>query len=152
MFMKRADVINLFNYFSNLKLNKFEQTRDAIMKNFDEINKVTKETNNLIESKKRDVIGENVQDVQKLAVYREEYKNASDADKKLINEKIKNECAKALELEAELFVEIYKIQMEEVDLNLIKINKDVFVSECVSADIDITPGELLIIEHVFENE
>lgn len=152
MFMKRADAIILFNYFSNLKLNKFEQTRDAIMKNFDKINDVVKETDSMIELKKKELIGDNVENVQKLAIYREEYKNATDEERININEKIKNECQKALEIEANLFVEIFKIQSEDVTLDLVKINKDIFIAECIASDIDITPGDLLKIQTVFKNE
>ena len=149
--MKKFEVVNLFNYFSNLKLNKFgKETRNVIVNNFSKIENIKNQIDEDVNKLKETLFSENIENVQKLALYRAEYKTATEGGKLEINNKIKDECRPALEIEAKLFVEINNLYMDDVDVTIDTIDKDIFIEECAAADMDITLSELSTISALFK--
>ena len=148
--MKKFEIVTLFNCFSNLKLNKFsKEIRNAIVNNFNKIEGVKNQIDEDVNKLKEKLFSEDIENVKKLALYRTEYKTATDEDKLEINNKIKDECQPALEIEAKLFVEINNLYMEDVDVTIDTIDKDLFIEECAAADMDITLSELSTISALF---
>lgn len=149
--MKKFEVVNLFNYFSNLKLNKFgKETRNVIVNNFSKIENIKNQIDEDVNKLKETLLSENIENVQKLALYREAYKTATEESKIEINNKIKEECQPALEIEAKLFVAMNKLYGEYVEIDIKKINKEMFIDECTEAGIDVTLSELSTISAIFE--
>lgn len=148
--MKNFEIVNLFNYFSNLKLNKFtKETRTVIVNNFNKIENIKNQLDVDVNKLKEEFISGDVENVRKLALYREEYKNASEEDREAINNKIMEECQPALEIEAKLFVEINKLYGEDTEVVLDTIDKELFIDECTEAGIDVTLSELSTISAIF---
>ena len=148
--MKKFEIVTLFNCFSNLKLNKFsKEIRNAIVNNFNKVEGVKNQIDEDVNKLKEKLFSEDIENVKKLALYRADYKTATEEGKLEINNKIKDECQPALEIEAKLFVEINNLYMEDVDDTIDTIDKDIFIEECAAADMDITLSELSTISALF---
>ena len=148
--MKKFEIVTLFNCFSNLKLNKLsKEIRNAIVNNFNKIEGVKNQIDEDVNKLKEKLFSEDIENVKKLALYRADYKTATEEGKLEINNKIKDECQPALEIEAKLFVEINNLYMEDVDVTIDTIDKDLFIEECAAADMDITLSELSTISALF---
>ena len=148
--MKKYEIVNLFNYFSNLKLNKFsKKLRSKLVHNFDLIGDVKNRTDADVNGIRMKLFSEDIENIQKLITYRQEFESASEADKIKINNKIESECQPALKIELDFIKQVNDLYNQEIDLKLEKIEKELFVEECVNAGIDITLSELTVISSIF---
>lgn len=151
MYMKNFEVVNLFNYFSNLKLNSFsKKIRSKLIVNFDKLGDIKNKLDIEVDSIKERLFSENLENVQKLILYRKELDTTSEEKKIEIGEKIKRECQPALEIELKLLTEINNLYGQNANVEIDKINKGLFVEECVNAGIDITLSELNAISALFD--
>lgn len=152
MFMKRIEIVNLFDFFQNLKLNKFgKEIRSAIISNHLKTNRIVKEAEESINETRKKLLEGKEEEINKLAKYRDLYKEISEESEKIeIAHKINNECKEALSLEAELVSAVNEYYGTEIEIELTKIDQEKFIDECSEADIDITPSDLIKIEKIFK--
>jgi len=149
--MNKGKIVNLSNYFANLKLNKFsKEIRSAVISNHLKMNKIVKEFNESVEEARKKYFSGKESEVEKLVKYREEYNNASGETKNEIFDKIKSECTEVLVLEQELIGFVNRLGAENVEIELDKIDMNEFIEQCHEADIDITPSDLINFEEIFK--
>lgn len=148
--MKKVDVLNFTQFLTNLKLNKFDkEIRAAIISNSLLANKIFKEFEENVQDAKKRYFEDLDDQVALLINYREKYKVANEEDRIKINDECVSVCADALNAEKEFNVFINNLVQEDVNLNFIKINRDVFVEQCANADIDITVATLELLKGLF---
>ena len=148
--MKKANVLLISNFLSNIKLNKFDkETRSAIIRNSLAVSKISKEIEDSVqEARKR--LSEGIEDeITKLAEYRERFKTASEEDRLILIHDATNNCPRAISFEKELNDFVNALGQEEVDITFIVVDKDTFVDQCADADIDITPAMIELFNEMF---
>ena len=149
--MNKVKIVNLSNYFANLKLNKFsKEIRCAIISNHLKVNKIVKDFNEAVDEARKKFFSGKEEDIEKLNRYREEYNAAPDENKVEILNKIKSECIEALSLEQEFIGFVNALAVEEVEIEFSKIDMDEFIESCSEANIDITPSDLMNFEEIFK--
>lgn len=149
--MNKVKIVNLSNYFANLKLNKFsKEIRCAIISNHLKVNKIVKDFNEAVDEARKKFFSGKEEDLEKLNRYREEYNAAPDENKVEILNKIKSECIEALSLEQEFIGFVNALAVEEVEIEFSKIDMGEFIESCSEADIDITPSDLMNFEEIFK--
>lgn len=149
--MNKVKIVNLSNYFANLKLNKFsKEIRCAIISNHLKVNKIVKDFNEAVDEARKKFFSGKEEDLEKLNRYREEYNAAPDENKVEILNKIKSECIEALSLEQEFIGFVNALAVEEVEIEFSKIDMDEFIESCSEANIDITPSDLMNFEEIFK--
>ena len=143
MFMTRIEIKNLNSFLASIKLNGFsKETRNMIIKNYVKTNKVVRETDDLVKEISDKLVSENQEAVKKLYEKREIFKQSSDEEKPAAFQTIINECQEGLKLEAELNELVNDVYTETVEIDLIKIDYEMFANECAEAGIDFTLSDL----------
>lgn len=141
--MTRIEIKNLNSFLASLKLNGFsKETRNMIIKNYVKTNKVVRETDDLVKEISDKLVSENQEAVKKLYEKREIFKQSSDEEKSAAFQTIINECQEGLKLEAELNELVNDVYTETVEIDLIKIDYEMFANECAEAGIDFTLSDL----------
>lgn len=148
--MDKANVLNFSNFLSNLKLNKFDkEIRAAIISNSLLSNRIVKEIEETIQEARKKYFEGIEDEVDSLVEYRKSFETASDEERSDIKKEIITKCSRALAAEAELSDFGNKLLAEEVDLPIVKIDRNSFVDQCSEADIDVTVRILEILEPLF---
>lgn len=148
--MNKENVLNFKDFLSTLKLNKFDrEIRAAIITNSILAKKVVKDFEETVQEARARYTEGLSAEFELLNVYREKIKNANAADKTVIAEECVRDCANALKAEQDFTTYVLSLQKEEVKEEFVKIDKDLFVDQCVDGDIDITAALLETMNGLF---
>lgn len=149
--MKKVEVLNLNQILSSIKLNKLDkECRGIILNNHLKIYKVAKDITETVEEMMKKLTEGHESELRLLEQYRDEYKTADNERKSEIEERIDNECIVALEIEKEFAEFQNKLLSEEIEIEITKINREVFVDACAESGLDVTPADLMNLEYLFE--
>lgn len=152
--MKKSKVIEIFKFLSTIKLNKIndKDVRSAVVSNHLQMYSVSKKYEEDVEELRKRVFEGKTEELEELIRLREEFKGESNTEKKSkIIAKIAKDYKEILELENSFYKELNSILDEEVQLNLKKVNKESFVDTCAEAEVNITGGDLIFLEELFED-
>lgn len=150
--MKKENVVNFTDFLFDLKLNGFDrEIRSAIIKNSIMANKIKTDFQDTINQAKdrftKDLSGE---EIKLIELYRNQYETASPEERKELNIKILTNCSNVLKAEQEINQFVSDLLHEDVGEEFVKIDRDLFIDQCIESDIDITPKTIELLEELFK--
>ena len=149
--MKRSEIITIFRFFNDFKLNKFSKNvRKSILSIHLASYKIAKEYDEAVQELQKKTFEGKDEQVQELMELRNEYRAADDKRKTEIEKTIVTDYKEILELERDLNQAIEDLLNETIDITFTKMKSDEFVEDCAKADVEITPATLIQLEPVFE--
>lgn len=154
--MKRGQVIEAFRLINGIKMNVVsdKETRKAIISNHLQMYKVAEAHDNEVKEVYKKLFDGKEEDVAKVNELRQEF-NTSETTIERKNEIVKDiieNYRHVIELETEFNTTIAARLDEEVDINLVKFNKDEFTNACADSNLEFTMLDILRIEDIFNED
>lgn len=150
--MKKEQIVSYFYFLNGINLSKIEDKaiRSAVISNHMMMYRIVKEHEEDVKELQKKLFEGKESEIGALNDLRERFRNEVDEAKKAdIVKKIVDEHASTLALEKEYTEALSTKMKEEKEITLKKVNQDDFVDACVSADINITPSDLIALENLF---
>lgn len=156
--LKKYQADSIFNIINAIKVNKIKDSniRKTVLKLMLESQRVQKKSQEIVEESRKRFFD----DFEKEKVI--EFQNALNNVLNLARKNDPDASIKENEL-SKTYPELYKayinfsefinsLQIEDIELNVDKVELDVFVDNMVDQNVDITAKELIILEPLFKNE
>lgn len=149
--MKRSEILNLNSILSKSKITNLNRNaRHAVLKNHTATFKLAQEINEFLEEGKKKIVEGLDVEITLLLQYRKEFKTADKARKEELVKKVQSECFKAVQAENELNEFANSYLNEEIDVEIVKMDRDDFIDMCSESGMDLTPTDLMNLEFLFE--
>lgn len=150
--MKRGKIIEAFKLVNSIKMNtvKDKETRSAIISNHLSMYKVAQMHDEEVKSVYALLFEGKEADMKHVSDLRQEYRLTSDPETqaKIVKDLSEN-YAHIFELEKE-FNDIFAQKADEdIDINIVKFDKAVFIDACVESGIEITMRDIVFFEELF---
>lgn len=153
--MKKAKILEAFRFINGIKLNVVEdkETRSAIISNHLKMYKIVENHEAEVRKVYEKFFEGKTEEVQKLYNLRNEFNSdATDDRKKEIVEEIMKDYSDIIKLEGE-FNETYNNMLDEdIDLSVVKLNQEPFISACVDSGIDFSMAEIIKLDDLFKDD
>lgn len=150
--MKKKEVTGIYKFLAGLKLSKFsKETRSAILSTHLSMYKVAEDVEKDIREAQKKMLEGKEEEVQKLQDLRSQYQSSTDeSEKATIVERIQVECRDVLALEQELGRMVDAMLEEDVDVNIVKADREEFMEGLVANEIDFTPADLMALDVILQ--
>lgn len=143
MFMKIREIIEVYNYIVPLKLNKLdEKVRFALIANYPLMDKIVKENEEYKKTLQEKMFEDHKEDAEKVQELRSKITKDMTADQIAEINKEAVKYAEYLKLESEFIKHVVLHLEEEVEINLTKVDRDVFIETLTKAEVDFTLDDL----------
>jgi len=156
--LKKYQADSIFNIINAIKVNKIKDSniRKTVLKLMLESQRVQKKSQEVVEESRKRFFD----DFEKEKII--EFQNALNNVLNLARKNDPDASIKENEL-SNTYSELYKayinfsefinsLQIEDIELNIDKVELDTFVDNMVDQNVDITAKELIILEPLFKNE
>lgn len=153
--MKKSIIVEAFRFVNGIKMNVVydKETRAAIISNHLKMYKVVEQHEDEVKKLYEKLFDGKFEEVQSLHALRGEYNsNVSQERRGEIVEDISRNYSEIIKLENE-FNEAFNGMMEEdIDICIIKMNKESFINACADSGIEFSMTEMMKIAEIFTDE
>ena len=154
--MKRGKIIEAFRLINGIKMNVVtdKETRSAIISNHLQMYKMAENHENEVKEAYKKLFEGKEEEAQKVNELRQEFNTVGTTDERKIEivKELTETYRPIIELEVEFNKVVEDMLNQDVDLNIVKLDKEAFVNACADSGIEFTMIEILRIEDIFKKE
>lgn len=153
--MKRSTIIEAFKLINGIKMNVVtdKETRSAIISNHLMMYKVAQENDEEVKKVYEKLFEGKNEDLKKVAELRQEFMNAkTNEERGAIVKELNDNYAHIFELEKEFNDTFAKKAEEEIEINLVKFNKEIFINACADSGVEFTMTDIVRLDEIFKKE
>lgn len=153
--MKEGKIIEAFKLLNGIKMNVVsdKETRSAIISNHLQMYKVAQAHDEEVKKIYEKLFEGKEEDLKKVAELRQEFMNAKTSEERgAIIKELNDNYAHIFELEKEFNDAFAKKAEEEVEINLVKFNKEVFINACADSGVEFTMTDIVRLDEIFKKE
>ena len=154
--MKRGKIIEAFRLINGIKMNVVtdKETRSAIIGNHLQMYKMAENHDNEVKEAYKKLFEGKEEDAQKVNELRQEFNTVGTTDERKIEivKELTETYRPIIELEVEFNKVVEDMLNQDVDLNIVKLDKEAFVNACADSGIEFTMVNILRIEEIFKSE
>ena len=154
--MKRSTIIEAFKLINGIKMNVVtdKETRSAIISNHLMMYKVAQENDEEVKKVYEKLFEGKNEDLQKVAELRQEFntEGTTNERKLAIVKELNDNYKHIFELEAEFNKAFAERNEEDVDIKVVKFDRDAFVNACADSGVEFTMVDILRLEDIFKGE
>lgn len=150
--MKRGIIIEAFRFVNGIKMNVVydKETRSAIISNHLKMYRIVEQHEDEVKKLYDKLFEGKTEDVQALHVLRGEYNSGVSVERQgEIVEEISNNYSELIKLEHEFNDAFNKLNEEDIDIDIIKMNKESFINACADSGIEFSMIEMMKIGEIF---
>lgn len=147
--MKKREIIEIYRALSGLKLNRFsdKDVRKNLFKNYIEIHTLVKDHDSKVEDLRKKYLEGLDEDINKVVELENEIQNCNDKEKLAELTKKRKSFKKVDEMVREFNKATSDLINEDIEINLVKLNKDKFIDDLSD---DLTLAQTIALEPIFE--
>ena len=153
--MKEGKIIEAFKLLNGIKMNVVsdKETRSAIISNHLQMYKVAQAHEEEVKKIYEKLFEGKEEDLKKVAELRQEFMNAkTNEERGAIVKELNDNYAHIFELEKEFNDTFAKKAEEEIEINLVKFNKEMFINACADSGVEFTMTDIVRLDEIFKKE
>lgn len=153
--MKEGKIIEAFKLLNGIKMNVVsdKETRSAIISNHLQMYKVAQAHDEEVKKIYEKLFEGKEEDLKKVAELRQEFMNAkTNEERGAIVKELNDNYAHIFELEKEFNDTFAKKAEEEIEINLVKFNKEMFINACADSGVEFTMTDIVRLDEIFKKE
>lgn len=153
--MKEGKIIEAFKLLNGIKMNVVsdKETRSAIIGNHLQMYKVAQAHDEEVKKIYEKLFEGKEEDLKKVAELRQEFMNAkTNEERGVIVKELNDNYAHIFELEKEFNDTFAKKAEEEIEINLVKFNKEMFINACADSGVEFTMTDIVRLDEIFKKE
>lgn len=153
--MKEGKIIEAFKLLNGIKMNVVsdKETRSAIIGNHLQMYKVAQAHDEEVKKIYEKLFEGKEEDLKKVAELRQEFMNAkTNEERGAIVKELNDNYAHIFELEKEFNDTFAKKAEEEIEINLVKFNKEMFINACADSGVEFTMTDIVRLDEIFKKE
>ena len=152
--MKKGKIIEAFRLLNRIKMNVVvdKETRAAIISNHLQMYKIAQAHDEEVKTVYEKMFEGKEADMKKVAELRIEYRMSTDVEKQAgIVKELSENYSHIFELERELNEIFAKKADEDIDINLIKFDKEHFINACIDSGLEVSMSDIIKLEEIFKD-
>ena len=153
--MKRGTIIEAFKLINGIKMNVVsdKDTRNAIIANHLAMYKIAQENDEEAKKVFEKLFEGKEEDVRKVAELRQKFMSATEnAERADIVKELNDNYKQIFELEAEFNKTFAERNEEDVDIKVVKFDREAFVNACADSGVEFTMIDIIRLEDIFKCE
>lgn len=153
--MKEGKIIEAFKLLNGIKMNVVsdKETRSAIISNHLQMYKVAQAHDEEVKKIYEKLFEGKEEDLKKVAELRQEFMNAkTNEERGAIVKELNDNYAHIFELEKEFNDTFAKKAEEDVDIKVVKFDREAFVNACADSGVEFTMVDIIRLEDIFKCE
>ena len=153
--MKEGKIIEAFKLLNGIKMNVVsdKETRSAIIGNHLQMYKVAQAHDEEVKKIYEKLFEGKEEDLKKVAELRQEFMNAkTNEERGAIVKELNDNYVHIFELEKEFNDTFAKKAEEEIEINLVKFNKEMFINACADSGVEFTMTDIVRLDEIFKKE
>ena len=154
--MKRSTIIEAFKLINGIKMNVVsdKETRSAIISNHLQMYKVAQAHDEEVKKVYEKLFEGKNEDLQKVAELRQEFntEGTTNERKLAIVKELNDNYRPIFELEAEFNKTFAERNEEDVDIKVVKFDREAFVNACADSGVEFTMVDIIRLEDIFKCE
>lgn len=154
--MKRGTIIDAFKLINGIKMNVVsnKDTRNAIIANHLAMYKIAQENDEEAKKVFEKLFEGKNEDLQKVAELRQEFntEGATNERKLAIVKELNDNYKHIFELESEFNKTFAERNEEDVDIKVVKFDREAFVNACADSGVEFTMIDIVRLEDIFKCE
>ena len=153
--MKRGTIIEAFKLINGIKMNVVsdKDTRNAIIANHLAMYKIAQENDEEAKKVFEKLFEGKEEDVRKVAELRQKFMSATEnAERADIVKELNDNYKQIFELESEFNKAFAERNEEDVDIKVVKFDREAFVNACADSGVEFTMVDIIRLEDIFKCE
>ena len=153
--MKEGKIIEAFKLLNGIKMNVVsdKEPRSAIFGTHLQMYKVAQAHDEEVKKIYEKLFEGKEEDLKKVAELRQEFMNAkTNEERGAIVKELTDNYAHIFELEKEFNDTFAKKAEEEIEINLVKFNKEMFINACADSGVEFTMTDIVRLDEIFKKE
>lgn len=153
--MKEGKIIEAFRLLNGIKMNVVtdKETRSAIISNHLQMYKVAQAHDEEVKKIYEKLFEGKEDDIQKVAELRNKFMNATTNEERgEIIKELNDNYAHIFKLEKELNDTFEKRAEEDIEISIVKFDKELFINACADSGVEFTMENILRLEDIFKGE
>lgn len=153
--MKRGTIIEAFKLINGIKMNVVsnKDTRNAIIANHLAMYKIAQENDEEAKKVFEKLFEGKEEDVRKVAELRQKFMSATEnAERADIVKELNDNYKQIFELESEFNKTFAERNEEDVDIKVVKFDREAFVNACADSGVEFTMVDIIRLEDIFKSE
>ncbi len=153
--MKEGKIIETFKLLNGIKMNVVtdKETRGAIISNHLKMYKVAQAHDEEVKKIYEKLFEGKEEDMKEVAKLREKFMNAKTQEERgSIVKELNDKYAHIFELEREFNEAFAKKGEEEIEISLVKFDKEKFINACADSGVEFTMSDIIRLEEIFDDE
>lgn len=153
--MKRGTIIDAFKLINGIKMNVVsnKDTRNAIIANHLAMYKIAQENDEEAKKVFEKLFEGKEEDVRKVAELRQKFMSATEnAERADIVKELNDNYKQIFELESEFNKAFAERNEEDVDIKVVKFDREAFVNACADSGVEFTMVDIIRLEDIFKCE
>lgn len=153
--MKRGTIIEAFKLINGIKMNVVsnKDTRNAIIANHLAMYKIAQENDEEAKKVFEKLFEGKEEDVRKVAELRQRFMSATEnAERADIVKELNDNYKQIFELESEFNKTFAERNEEDVDIKVVKFDREAFVNACADSGVEFTMVDIIRLEDIFKSE
>lgn len=153
--MKRGTIIEAFKLINGIKMNVVsdKDTRNAIISNHLAMYKIAQENDEEAKKVFEKLFEGKEEDVRKVAELRQKFMSATEnAERADIVKELNDNYKQIFELESEFNKAFAERNEEDVDIKVVKFDREAFVNACADSGVEFTMVDIIRLEDIFKCE
>ena len=153
--MKRGTIIDAFKLINGIKMNVVsnKDTRNAIIANHLAMYKIAQENDEEAKKVFEKLFEGKEEDVRKVAELRQKFMNATENEERAdIVKELNDNYKQIFELESEFNKTFAERNEEDVDIKVVKFDRDAFVNACADSGVEFTMIDIVRLDDIFKCE
>lgn len=153
--MKRGTIIDAFKLINGIKMNVVsdKDTRNAIIANHLAMYKIAQENDEEAKKVFEKLFEGKEEDVRKVAELRQKFMGATEKEERITIVKELNDNNKQIfELESEFNKIFAERNEEDVDIKVVKFDREAFVNACADSGVEFTMIDIVRLDDIFKSE
>lgn len=153
--MKRCTIIDAFKLINGIKMNVVsnKDTRNAIIANHLAMYKIAQENDEEAKKVFEKLFEGKEEDVRKVAELRQRFMSATEnAERADIVKELNDNYKQIFELESEFNKTFAERNEEDVDIKVVKFDREAFVNACADSGVEFTMIDIVRLDDIFKSE
>lgn len=153
--MKRCTIIEAFKLINGIKMNVVsnKDTRNAIIANHLAMYKIAQENDEEAKKVFEKLFEGKEEDVRKVAELRQRFMSATEnAERADIVKELNDNYKQIFELESEFNKTFAERNEEDVDIKVVKFDREAFVNACADSGVEFTMIDIVRLDDIFKSE
>lgn len=153
--MKEGKIIETFKLLNGIKMNVVtdKKTRGAIISNHLKMYEVAQAHDEAVKKIYEKLFEGKEEDMKKVGELRENFMNAKTQDERAsIIKELNDKYSHIFAIEREFNETFAKKAEEEIEINVVKFDKEKFINACADSGVEFTMSDIIRLEEIFEDD